>query len=657
MSNSQTPFGWSLLPAQSKPSEVQWPEYPPGYTPQLFPPSVAKHDHNWTNNSNVAMTFNVSLEAMPMYEPYFLKYGITRAVQLAAPRLNKLETLELPKETVLHYMPEDETVLGIPQNDAILLNNTRMIMTEHITELGDTKGTPRPLPIPATHFKREYHRQNRRTREMLKPETSMRDIETIVVVNYALLNHLYRYPTNYFRAYYKWWNIQTALWKKVGAIGHTYPQRHQFLQCRLPTLLPTLDLLRRGQGEMTRNLLTQFTQPESLFILELWKWLGENRSNSVMNQAAPEDLRQMNLVFVEQDRWIVLNLGLLDKWRQRPKEEGGNDIHRGILEPLALQKRFLRLLMSLMEVRTVTDSVMSSSLTQSANTAAMQNKADVKSDEIESPETDMVLERREPVKLEIPNETGGVSKVRLTANLNLDRLPAELVEETPENIALIDAAISKDLEALDHLMARFEERSTNGVEDSPVDASTGEVSAMIQYTPNERSLSGSVMDRVHQQADAGLITASEYRRLTGLSTAFQRLPNPFGEGTLEDMLDIPAADLMLSTEPQIPDMATVPDKSMLKSTILDFDKQYLTKVYRKDLVRTVLGLQHAGIAVTGMEMDEYQDVLNHYEKYSVQLTPVVGKVSTVYFKLPKIDEDGTYVDNGSRYRSRKQRGD
>lgn len=622
--------------------------------PQTAQPSVA----DVTPSAEAPLTFNeVSLEAMPIYDQYFRRFGVLRAVQLAVPRLNKLEALELPQHTILHYMPEDETELGMPQNHSILHNNTRILMTEHVIALGDNKGSPRTLPLPAAQFKREYHRQNRRTREMLKPDMVMRDVHTIAVYNYALLNHLYRYPTNYFRAYYKWWNVQAALWKKVGQLGAEYPKRNQFLQCRLPTLLPTLNLLRRGEGEMTRNLLGSFAQPEALFILELWKWLGERRSTSVLSQCPPEQLKQMNLIFIEQDRWLVLNLGLLDQWRKRMSDEPDADTHKGVLQPLVLQKRFLRLLMTLLEVRSVLDGGAPQAPAGEIDTAAVQMDVGAKPDTQESADTVMVVARSEPVRLTIHNADGGTSKIKLTANLNLDRLPDELVEETEENIQAIDDAISKDLEALDHLMARFEERMAEGVEDSPVDMSSSEVSAMIKYEPEVRDLAGSVMARVDQQADAGLISGAEYRRMTALSTAFQRLPNPFGEGSLEDMLTIPPEDLALGTQPTVPDMLTVPDKSMLKSTIGEYDKKYLDKVYRKDLIRSILGLQHAGIAVTGLQVEEYQDVLNHYEKYSIQLTPVVGKVSTVYFKLPKIRDDGTYVDNGSRYRMRKQRGD
>lgn len=595
----------------------------------------------------------LGLEAMLQYTPYFRKLGVLRAVQLAVPKLNKLSTLELPQFSILHYMPEDETETGIPQNHPILQNNTRIIMTEHIVRLGANKGNPRTLPIPAGQLKRDYHRQNRRTREMLKPENSMREPFTIVVENYSLLNHLYRYPTNFFRSYFKWWNIQAALWTKVGQLSKDYPLRNQFIQCRLPTLLPTLIQLRRGESEMTRNLLASFTQPEALFILEVWKWLGPGRASSVLSNSSPEQLKQMNLVFIEQDRWIVLNLGLLDQWRKRTDEEGGNEKHKGILDPIMLQKRFLRLLMALMEVRTVSDT--DADLMDEMENTVVQVPAQPGAETQEAADVTMVVTKSDPVKLEIPNEDGTVTKVKLTANLNLDRLPDALIEETPENMAAIDAAITKDLEALEHLMARVAARNVDGVEDAPEDLQTGSVSAPIKYVADLRTLEGSVMARTDQQADAGLISGAEYRRMTGKSTAYKTLPNPFGEGTLEDMSTISPAELMLPTVAQMPDQPGVPDKTMLKSSILEYDRQYLSKIYRKDLIRSVLGLQHAGIAVTGLEVEEYQDALNSYEKFAVQLTPVVGKVSQVYFKLPKINEDGTYIDNGQRYRMRKQR--
>ena len=631
-----------------------WNLFPNG-KPQSFSPLNGKAMRHEIDPE--ILTFSdVSLEAMPIYEPYYRKYGIIRAVQLAAPKLQKLEALELPAQSILHYLPEAENELGPSTDHTVLKNYRRIIMMQHVTELGDNRGNPRPMPIPSGTLKRDYRRQNLRVREMDKPEMVMRDPQMLAVINYSLLGHLYRYPVNYFRSYYKWWNVQAAVWKRVGELGKEFPRRNQFLMCNVPQMLPTLANLLRGEREteMPRNLLPRFNTPEAMFVLEVWKWLGaEYRGNSVLAYATPEQLAKMHLIFIEGDRWITLNLGLLDQWRKRPESEGGNDKHRGPIDPIMLQKRFLRLLMALTEIRSGGDAEAPMAEMFEGVEVQVQTQADGTQDIASA----MPVERAEPVKLEVPNENGGSNKVKLTAHLNLDRFPADLIEETPDNIRLIDQAITKDLEALDHMAAKYEAQLIEGEEDSPIDLASTEVSAMIAYTPDERSLPQGVMNKVDQQADAHLLSGAEYRRFTALSTAYQRLPNPFGEGTIEDMLTLDPADLKLPTEPRVPDLVTVPDKSMLKSSIKHFDEQYLEKVYYKDITRMVLAMQNAGIAITGFEAAEYQDALNHYEKFSVQLTPVVGRVSTVNFKLPKVRKDGTYTDNGSRYRLRKQRGD
>lgn len=627
----------------------------------LLEPSMALSLEEFVALSNPAEEdLQVSLEAL-QYAPYFRQFGAIRAVQLAAPKLNKLADLQLSKLALIHYLPQERTDLGMMPDDPLLNNYMRLMMTEHITELGDSLGNPRPLPMPVSQLKRDYRRLNPRAREITNLESTMRDEITIVVENYALLNHLYRYPINYFRQYYMWWNVQAALWKNVGRITESYPQRNQYLRVNLPTILPPMNILRRGEGEMTRTLLPNFVEPEALFILEIWKWLGERRENSVLSKASPESLRQMNIMFVDGDRWIMLNLGLLDQWRKAPGAELSEDSDpakvKGVLDAVPLQKRFLRMLMTLMDNRLSKEEA--AQVTAQIDTAAVPTEIPADGPAGEPVQTDIVTARAEPVKLDITNADGSVSKVKLTSSLNLDRLPEQLIEETEANAKRIDEAITRDLEALEHIAARYQEtRTAEGTEDAPeaVEPST-EAGSFIKYDPEDRTLTSGVMNIVNQQADAGMISGAEYRRMQALADAYTRLPNPFGEGQLVDMLDIPKDDLVLHPEAVAPNLPTVPDKSMLSSVVASYDRQYLRNVLPKDIVRSVLSVQNAGVAVTGFQMEEYRDALSNYQQFSVNLTPVVGKPSTVHFKLPVVDDDGTYTDNGTRLRLRKQRGD
>ncbi len=584
---------------------------------------------------------NLGLESLQPYPNFYRRYGIRRAVQLVGPTLVPLQKLELPRDSILHFIPEDEATLGIPQDDWIVRNNPRLLMVHHNLQLGDNKGQPRSTMLPPTGLIRDYHRKNRKTRPLTNYDAALRDSRTLIVENYGLLPHLYRYPANFYRAYYKWWNIQSALFNRVGEIAKI-TDRQQYLQCKLPRLLPTLSLLRRAEASLTRSMLASFAEPEALFILELWKWLGEKREESVLTKAGADGLAKLNLIWEESGRWFVLNLGLLDQWRMPTKEERarGAKVTMGAIAPDQLQKRFLRLLMFLFEARTV---------------AETKNGA-----EVAEPERDVVEEQKlspRPLSIRVPTADGQTASLRLREGMDVDHLPERAVEETEENIRAIDEVITRDLEALNHL---HEEGPTDAEVSSQDEPPTAPEPAtpVMDYKPVERTLAESVMVKVDELADQGLLSGAEYRRFQAIASAYTKLPDPYtGEGSLADQLTVDAAELTLDDAVRIPDIDTVVDKSMLKSTLFEFDSRYIRNVLKKDVLRSVVAMQNAGVAVTGYSVEQVEDALTSAEVHTVQLTPVQGKPSTIKFTIPKVAEDGTFRSNGVRYRMRKQRGD
>lgn len=567
---------------------------------------------------------SLGLESMIPFAQYYRQFGVRRPVQLVAPTLVPMELLDLPRDSILHFVSTDESMYGMPADEYILRNAQGIVMVDHITELAGTEGTPRPTRLPPGGMIRDYHRKYRKTRMVSKLEMALKNPRQLLIENYALLPHLYRYMASYFRGYNKWLNIQTTMWKRVGELAKV-TERRQFLMCRLPKILPTLSQLRRGEGGMSRNTLAAFTESESLFILELWKWLGDKalREKSVLSKASDEALSKMNLIWTESGKWFVMDLGLINEWRRTEE-------NKGVVEPEQLQKRFLRLLMFLYEVRTTTQ---------------------LASGEGQDP----LAVKSTPLQIKVPGTDESVAKtIRLKVGLDVDGLPDQHVEETAENLAAIDEAITKDLEALEKISSS----SVAVSEDEHLIGPTEEVSPVATYVPEERTLGGSVMTKVDVLADNGLLSGAEYRRFQTIASAYERLKDPYGQaGSLAEATQIKAEDLKISDKPQIPDIVTVTDKSMLKSSLFEFDSKYIDKVLKKDILRSVLGFQHAGIAITDYTVENSEDALNAYETHTVELAPVQGKTSTVRFRVPKVNDDGTFKANGVRYRLRKQRGD
>jgi len=103
--------------------------------------------------------------------------------------------------------------------------------------------------------------------------------------------------------------------------------------------------------------------------------------------------------------------------------------------------------------------------------------------------------------------------------------------------------------------------------------------------------------------------------------------------------------------------SVVKDTSMANISTNSFNKDYLDKLYHKDIVNVIHSIQKAGIIVKSHTVEEEVSALGEYEYHSVELAPLDGAPSTIYFKIPKINEDGTYVCSNNKYSLRSQRVD
>lgn len=591
---------------------------------------------------------------MLKYTDYYRHYGVRRAMQMVAPTLVPIKSLQLPQQSILHDLPEGGQT-GISADDYLLRNISGPIYADHVTELTEKRGNPRHSMISSAKLIRDYHRKYRKIRQLHDLERVIADKRSTVIENYGFLSQLWRYPANLYRPYNKWFNVATTIWERIAKIAGE-SQRQQFIECRLPSILPSKMMLNKASGPVTTRLLSMFPDQESLFILEVWKWLSEaHRKDSIISHVPVDKLNQINLIWIEQDKWFVLNLGLLNAWRLPTDEEikAGAKPVKGAIPWNSVQNRFLRLLMFLHESRTAQGGE-AKPLTEDEKIAEAGHEAG------EHGEPDLSHEEKAATITAPVGKDGEDEEVELEPNMDFGKLPVDTVEETPENNAKLDALIERDLQALDHLHLEREmvDEEAEGHRTLP-ELHTDTTEPMLNIPAlKDISLKEGVMAKANQLADQGLLSAAEYRRFEKLSEAYAKLPNPYtGGGTLVDAAVIDLEKLKIEPLKLAPNIGGVVDKSMLHSTLAVFDPHYINHLLRKDVLNSVLHVQKAGIAVTDYQVKEVHDAMNHYEAHSVQLTPVRGKVSTFHFRLPKIQEDGTFIANGSKYRLAKQRFD
>lgn len=611
------------------------------------------------------------------YQLFYRRNGVRMQPQLIQPPMHELKSLELPFGSIYHYVNYDGVEMGPSSNDYLFRNLKKPIMVGHVLELGDVKGAPKRLGLNMASMVRDYHVQNRRTRQMRTLDAADRDVQSLIVYNYCLLAKSFRYIHSFYSEYYKWNNIFASVMDTIAETTQLSERQH-FLMAASPKVIPSLPQLNLATEEleaipreqlqvlalehlltisnpkeqaialeaMSQAVLKAFRDRESFLLMELWKWLGPNRAESLFNRIPANKLHLVNLIFQESGQWTVVNLGQLNSYRKGVETTEAVIVNKSQMEPVQLQKRLLRMYMSIMEARTL------------ANRAPDEPVQDQQLDEADELDGDADLSNGDgedddaPLmgKAVVATEPGAVPQtveepVEAEQLLSDDEFlsPDEVVTKLREE----DQKLDEELAQLNEIARRQEEA-----------AQSQEVSLHEAiFQTQGASLSEGVMNVCDRLADEGLLSAGEYKRFTRLANTYKELPAPNGDGTLEQFVQIPPEMLKITESSSMPDSKTVFDKTMLKSSLLSFDDRYIADVLDKDCAAMVLSLQNAGIAVTDYKVEHVDDIMGGYKQFAIRLNPVVGQQSTLRFKLPAVDKDGTYTANGVKYRLRKQRGD
>jgi hypothetical protein len=654
---------------------------------------------------------------MIFFPNFFRRYGVRTAGQLTNPPLPKVDQLELPRNSIYHYVSETAVDIG-PRSDEFLFRHVaRPIPMMHVTDLLSDKGIPRRIASPVETEIRKYHQHHRRFRRQFTLQAGLRDMNVPFVMNYGFLTGLYRYQRSMYTEYNRWYNIAATVWQTIGKLAEQ-SDRNQFIQIRLPKVLPGLTDLRIASESLTdgevlsyatenmkvvmesadkdwlktmdvypnlmdsvameamnQRTLRVFHTPETLMLLELWKWAGPNRHASLISHVEDKYLDRINLLFVESGRWFVVNLGVINRWRVATAEElaANPQANQKGLDPVQLQRRLLRMSMSLFQVRTdVGPEVQLAANAEEPVQAADQQVEDVEREEghpntpdafyqekdegeqFDAEQADQEEEQNGVVMLPATNpkvdpKTGQavlkpdtIKSDDVTFDESSELMKTDLAEDIlPDPNE--DAEIERDLQELDRLSRQAHDKAEGQVEQIDINDIAQPEDGVIAL--------------LNRLADDGMVSAAEYRRFTQLAQSPKQITSPNGKQNLHEFSVIQPHQTKIHESKPIKDIPTVLDKTMLKSTLLEFDQRYIEELLEKDVAGMVLALQNAGICVTSYEREEVEDVMGSYVMYHVRIVPVQGTASTLHFKLPLLNDDGTYMANGTRYRIRKQKGD
>ena len=538
---------------------------------------------------------------------FYRRFGVRTPPHLVSPLMPAWELFEFPRTAVWHYLTFDNIVVGPQSDEYILRNVSKKIMVEHVTHLTSALGDPRITGTSLENIVRDFHMRNKRFRRMTNIAEDLKDDTVLGIVSYALASHNAKYVRSFYKEYYSWYNIQKTAWDKIRSMSAVDNHQH-FMVVNVPQVLPSIQRLQSACKKIDQSNLKFIDTHEAMFALEIWKWLDEeHRKDSIIGEMPQNQLDKINIVFQDTNRWVVLNLGVINSWRYIKDSKNPNHKQQVKILPFELQKRFLRGLMTLMEQRAVTA------------VDDEEIKPDVlKTDDESKTSTEEVTKHQEIDKI--------------LANMDTDLKQLEVAET--------DTAVEES-NALT--------QAKTLVKDGDVDPSVFDNAV----TPEQH-----IRATCEKLLGDGLMSGRQFNAFNKHLENFNNLPSPVDPNVkLKDFIVIPPQDIEIKEPAKIKDIVTVPDKSMLESTLLDFDKKYIAKTMHKDMAAMVVSTQKAGFVITNYEVEKMEDVLGAHEIHTVRVSPVEGATSTLRFKIPAVSESGEYSVGGTRYRMNKQRGD
>lgn len=98
----------------------------------------------------------------------------------------------------------------------------------------------------------------------------------------------------------------------------------------------------------------------------------------------------------------------------------------------------------------------------------------------------------------------------------------------------------------------------------------------------------------------------------------------------------------------------LPDPAMAKSTIANYDDDYMKTLHYHDMARTLTSLMKEGMFVTDIKEESVHDQFNRYTSYRVKLVSTDGKQHSLNYKLPYVDDNGFMLVNGVKSKMIKQ---
>ena len=578
---------------------------------------------------------------MKTYELFYKTHGIRLPAQRPNPPVSSYLELQLPRNSVFHWFGyEHSDQIGLSQNDQIAKNVEKYIYArniEHYVQL-DIVGNPRNIPIMTSNMTRDYFKKNKRIKLLKTNLNEINDDRCLIVYNYGLLNDHYRYTGSMTVELDRWLNYHRTIYNTIAKLTKESKRQH-FVEIDVPAIIPPLTSLLAAQDGLDQTTLRKLTTAHEWQVSEFFNLIATNYHAYIFKDIAHDKdaLNLINVIFKSGNDYTVLNLGRLFMFMEA-ESGAGDKITDGI--KMRIGKRFLKAMITL-------------------RSGMSLDTMDVKGNEAGNGlagALDDIINEDNKQDMDEDDEDFNHKQTAPTYDRDKDpfadfKTPPPPVNEVKNDVS-DDTEIPEDLDIDGQIDGELKElESLNTITDENIKAYNAHKGGSVVGEE-------AIVLKAKEFASAGLLTPAEVKRAQSLAQKVKTLPDPRGSNKkFVETLHITKEELDISVGSKLvpENIIGVTDKTMTESRLVKFDQNYIENTLPKDIGQMALGVQKAGIIVLDYKIERKKNISDDFEIHRMKVQPIGGKESTISFKIPVVNPDGTFTTSGGRKRLRKQR--
>lgn len=561
------------------------------------------------------------------YDLYYSKYGIYKPESFLEPSIIKANTFTFPDNTVLFWFKCSDGIERISTQYPYLTKTSRAKIITIVKYGKNIEGVYQDLNSEEIEEALKLLIKKEKKFTFLEPEKIINQDKDIIILNYGILNYLYKYNPNSLNNLYKFNNTFYRMLEDIKL----FPSKQKFILIDIPDKLPTIQELDNLSSGMTVGKIEKIPNYKYFLLIELWKFLTPKfKSSSIFNKFLTKDLENITLCLTYENKVVILNLGYLYSLIEEYKDKSYDVTIEAFKSESVYTSKSVRELFYILIYKIL-------NFTPEDIKSIDYSKKIYNFNNIEKSISKIIKNNNLETKAIIDSIKNDELGDLLDLNDDNDEFDYDSFFKT-DDIDINDALIKKN-----------------------VNETYASIEELKKFRPEEE-IKNKMLSEANNLLETGVISKAIYNKYIDALNRQDNLENPYIKSkddpiqTIGDCLNYSLDDLDIKdTDKMIADEVIIFDKSLNEDTISAMDGKYIREKYRKDIIRSVMGLRNANIVIEDYTIEEDTDITGSLERHTIKALTLSGRRFTIRMMLPVINDDGTYTIYGNTYIIRKQR--